>query len=186
MIAHHFTLIVEGVDFQDEGVLGALFEAGCDDATIGRVGPTQYIDFDREAVTLADAVLEAVGAIEAAVPGARAVHLEPDELVSMAEIAERMDRSRESIRLLIKGDRGPGGFPAPATHFKSRNPLWAWTDVVTWFTTADPQVLPRESYAAGDAESAPFIAAFNATLRWRETRKRLSSSQRKKLQKLVR
>jgi hypothetical protein len=186
MTSHQFTLIVEGTDLEDEAVLDALFEAGCDDATVGRIGATQYLDFDREAETLADAVIEATEAIESAIPGARVVHLDPDELVSMAEIAERIDRTRESVRLLIKGDRGPGGFPAPATHFKTRNPLWSWTDVVTWLATTDPHFAQRESYVAQDAEKAPFVAAFNATLRFRAVNKRLPASERKRLQKLAR
>ena len=59
MTVHRFMLIVEGPNLQDEGHVDALFEAGCDDATVGRVGATQYLDFDREAETLADAVFEA-------------------------------------------------------------------------------------------------------------------------------
>ncbi|MPZ98619.1 MAG: hypothetical protein GEU80_04620 [Dehalococcoidia bacterium] len=184
MTGHQFTLIVEGVDLQDGAALDALFEAGCDDALVGRVGTTQYLDFDREAETLADAVIEATEAIESAIPGARVVHLEPDELVSMTEIAERIDRTRESVRLLIKGERGPGGFPPPATHFRSRNPLWAWTDVATWLTTT-AHLAPSQQGVAQDAEHAPFVAAFNATLRWRAANKRLSARERKRLQKLV-
>ena len=185
MTSHEFTLIVEGADLQDEAVLDALFEAGCDDATVGRIGPTQYLDFDREAGSLADAVLEATDAIEGAIPGARVVHLAPDELVSMSEIAERIDRTRESVRLLIKGERGPGGFPAPATHFKSRNPLWAWTDVATWLATAGLRVTHRGPNVAEDAENAPFIAAFNATLRWRAANRQLPERERRRLSKLA-
>ncbi|MEX2375951.1 MAG: hypothetical protein WD942_10275 [Dehalococcoidia bacterium] len=186
MTSHQFTLIVEGADLQDEAVLDALFEAGCDDATVGRIGPTQYLDFDREAETLADAVIEATEAIESAIDGARVVHLDPDELVSMSEIAERISRTRESVRLLIKGDRGPGGFPAPATHLKSRNPLWAWTDVVTWLAATDPDGAQRESFVGRDAKTAPFVAAFNATLRIRAVNKQLPASERKRLQRLAR
>ena len=126
MTAHRFMLIVEGPDLQDGVHVDALFEAGCDDATVGRVGATQYLDFDREAETLANAVFEAAEAIEAAVPEARVVHLGPDDLVTMSDIAERTGRTRESVRLLINGERGPGGFPAPATHLKSRNRMWEW------------------------------------------------------------
>lgn len=36
MSLHHFTLIVDGPDVQDEALIDALFEAGCDDALVGR------------------------------------------------------------------------------------------------------------------------------------------------------
>ncbi|MGH8937421.1 MAG: hypothetical protein ACRDXD_14355 [Acidimicrobiia bacterium] len=49
MTTHQFTLIVDGPDLQDEARAQALFEAGCGDATVGRVGTLQYLDFDREA-----------------------------------------------------------------------------------------------------------------------------------------
>lgn len=59
-----FTLIIEGVDAQGGETLGALFEAGCDDALVGRTNDIQHIDFSREARSLADAVLSAVSDVE--------------------------------------------------------------------------------------------------------------------------
>ncbi len=56
MPVHHFTLIVEGTDLQADPKTEALFEAGCDDATVGRSNGVQYIAFDREAESLAEAV----------------------------------------------------------------------------------------------------------------------------------
>ena len=52
MPIHQFTLIVDGPDLQDASLIDAVFEAGCDDAAIGRIDGIQYADFDREAVTL--------------------------------------------------------------------------------------------------------------------------------------
>lgn len=169
MTAHEFTLIVEGPDLQDEALVDVLFEAGCDDATIGRVGSIQYLDFDREAGSFDDAVLSAAKDIETTVPDIRVVHLEPDDLVTMSEIAEKVGRTRESVRLLISGDRGPGGFPVPATHFRSRQRMWRWQEVALWFAKKldEPQV------AFGDPGAAQFISAFNARLKWREADKEL-------------
>lgn len=64
MPTHHFTLIVDGADLQDEAVVDRLFESGCDDGLVGCVDGTQFIDFDREAASLDDAVLSAVAAVE--------------------------------------------------------------------------------------------------------------------------
>lgn len=60
MPIHHFTLIVDGADLQDNAVIDALFEAGCDDATVGRTDGIQYLDFDREAASRAEAIRSAV------------------------------------------------------------------------------------------------------------------------------
>lgn len=180
MNIHQFTLIVEGADLQAEEHIDALFAAGCDDATAGRIGTTQYMDFDREAETLADAVFGATEAIEGAVPQARVVHVEPDDLVTMAEIADRVGRTRESVRLLINGERGPGGFPPPATHFKHRNRMWRWHDVEAWFVDALGEKLPD-----GDPAASEFLAAFNAGLKLRRAEDKLDLAQRRRIRALV-
>ncbi len=64
MPIQHFTLIVEGPDLQDEPFIDALFEAGCDDATVARIDGVQYIDFDREAESLDEAIISAVRDVE--------------------------------------------------------------------------------------------------------------------------
>jgi len=81
-----------------------------------------------------DAVISAVQTIEKAGVGARVVRIEPDDLVTIADVARRMKRTNESVRLLIRGERGPGGFPAPATRVGAgRSRIWRWSDVVEWF-----------------------------------------------------
>ena len=64
MSTHHFTLIVDGPDIQGDAVIDALHEAGCDDSLIGRADGSQYVEFDREAVSVLEAVLSAVADIE--------------------------------------------------------------------------------------------------------------------------
>ncbi len=85
MQCHEFTLIVDGPDLQDTGTLDALFEAGCDDALVGRTGAVQYIDFEREAEELDQAILSAVAAIET-VPGLRVERIVDAGLVSIAGV----------------------------------------------------------------------------------------------------
>ena len=74
MPIHHFTLIVAGVDLQHESVVDSLFGAGCDDALVGSTDGIQFIDFDREAASLDDAVLAAVADVER-VPGVQVVRM---------------------------------------------------------------------------------------------------------------
>lgn len=75
MSHHQFTVLVEGTDMQNDEAAAALFEAGCDDATVGTSHGTQYLDFDREADSFTDAIASAVRAIEKALPGARVVRI---------------------------------------------------------------------------------------------------------------
>ncbi|MCA1703316.1 MAG: hypothetical protein LC808_08660 [Actinobacteria bacterium] len=102
MSSYNFTLIVEGVDLQTDEAQESLFEAGCDDATFGVVDSVQFAEFDREAGSYGRALTSAIAAIQRAIKGARVVHV-LDDLVTISDIAERVERSRESVRLLIAG-----------------------------------------------------------------------------------
>ncbi len=133
MPTFHFTLIVDGPDLQDRSLIDALFEAGCDDAAIGCSDGVQYVDFDREAEDFNDAILSAVDDLEK-LDGVQVVRIADAGLASLADIAVRVGRTRESVRLLASGARGPGGFPKPVTDPRSRYRLWRWTEVAHWFT----------------------------------------------------
>ncbi len=161
---YSFTLAIDG-DVDEK--LDELFEAGCDDATFGSVDGAHYADFDRKAPTLAIAIFFAISDVES-VPGLRVRRVEPDDLVTAAEIAERLGRSRESVRLLIAGERGPGNFPAPVSHLRSRNRLWRWSDVAAWAGEMNTQ----------DRAEARLIAAANASLDLRAATPGLTESDR--------
>jgi hypothetical protein len=77
--------------------------------------------------------------------------------VSATVIAERTDRTRESVRLLISGDRGPGGFPAPLAWVDAKTRLWRWSDVERWLGD-------KMGEAPNLGGAAQFIGALNATL----------------------
>jgi hypothetical protein len=157
MDTFNFTLIVEGGDLLSESALEVLFEAGCTDATFGERDGVHYAEFDREAPSFASAVSSAIRAIEAAVPGARVTRLEPEELVSISAIAERTGRTRESVRLLCKGARGPGGFPPPLRWVDARTTLWRWADVAGWFEHSLRQPVDHSS-------TAHIVAMWNGVL----------------------
>lgn len=59
-----FTVIAVGADLQADENLNTLLDAGCDDATVGRVDDLQYLDFYRESASFGEAVLSAVNAVE--------------------------------------------------------------------------------------------------------------------------
>ncbi|GAA0621773.1 hypothetical protein GCM10009547_25670 [Sporichthya brevicatena] len=114
----------------------ALYEAGLDDAGI-QARPVGLLDVDREADTLLDAVLSAVGQAES-VEGLRVAELVDSDAVTLAEIAERVGRTYESIRLLAEGKRGPGGFPAPLHGLEGPRGarLYSWVEVREWLLGA--------------------------------------------------
>lgn len=170
---YDFTLVIEGV-LDDEQTMNALFEAGCDDATFGTVDDVAYADFHRRAGTFAEAVTSAIRAIES-VPDLRVVRIEPDDLLTMSEIAKRLGRTRESVRLLVSGRRGRGNFPLPVSHATSRSRYWRWSDVAAWVGN-----LPSE-----EVERARLIAAVNAALELRRHRPGLDDTEKRLIDALA-
>lgn len=163
---HSFTLIVEG-PIDDDRILDALFDAGCDDVTFGSVDGVGFADFRREARSFLYALRSAIEAIES-IPSLRVARIEPEDLVTMAEIARRLGRSREGVRLLILGDRGPGGFPPPVSRVRTRSQLWRWSDVAAW---SHPALGHQDQTAA-------LVASINAALELRRQRPGLASREK--------
>lgn len=160
-----FRVTVAGIGLTDEQ-LDALFEAGCDDAafSLERDG-TVFGFFDREAATQEDAVLSAIHDVQSADIDARVLRVtEDDDWLTASEIATRVGRTRQSIGQLVRGDRGPGGFPAPVARHGLPNPLWSWSDVEAWFGRYDPAAIrKRRSRLSPD-----FLAELNDRLDLRE------------------
>lgn len=152
MAINEFTLVISG-DVRAEETINALFERGCNDATFGEVDRVGYGEFHREAPSLLDAVVSAIRSVES-VPGLCTLRVEPDELVTAGDIAERLSRTRESVRLLIAGERGSGDFPPPVSHLRRRHRLWRWSEVAVW----SKQATSKEAADAGT------LAAINAAL----------------------
>lgn len=128
---YDFTIFVRA-DLSDDETIGRLLAAGCDDATFSGSAEWGVADFTREAPDLAFAIATAIGQIESVLPqGVAAV--EPAELVTMSAIAERLDRSYESVRLLALGQRGEGNFPKPADIPNIYGvKMWRWGDILMW------------------------------------------------------
>jgi len=167
---YEFTLILSGVCELSREVLDAFYEAGCDDALIGTRDGVAYAEFCREAASLSQALLSAIRDVEKAGVGARVEHVEPDEFVTMAEIARRLQMSREGVRKRVAGLRGPGNFPPPAGSLTQRSPLWHWSDVLRWLHTHGPRDQtegPASMQVKLDMELGAQIAAVNAALELR-------------------
>ncbi|MDX6670458.1 MAG: hypothetical protein QOI91_821 [Solirubrobacteraceae bacterium] len=117
-------------------------------------------DFERMAARYEDAVLSAIADLQRVLPEATMLRVKPDDLVTIDDIAERMGRTHESVRLLIKGKRGPGGFPAAAGGRGRRDRMWRWYEVERWFREEMGIEIPGHKHGA-------FLAAVNALLELR-------------------
>ena len=150
--SHEFVLVLTGVTELDERAANALFEAGCDDATPSLRFGTVYLTFDREAATLREAILSAIRDVLAAGIGAGVKYVDLCNLVSQADIARRIDWSRQLVGLYIHGQRGPGNFPGPVCSLSERHPLWMWCEVAYWLhqnAIVTEQVLTDSRVVAG-------------------------------------
>jgi hypothetical protein len=137
MNMHEFTLIIETQAGLEDGIEDALFEAGCDDAALSFRKGIAYLNFDREAKDLESAVISAIQQAEQSGLNLWVKRVEPSDLVTSAEIARRLDRSRQSIQQLISGSRGDGDFPLPVAGVTAKTMLWSWQEVAGWFLKND-------------------------------------------------
>jgi hypothetical protein len=161
MPLYGFELVLSRPLFEPE--LDPLFQRTRGDVTVGfardeaSAGHPGHAGCSWEAHSLAAAILEVVGHIEASAPGLMVLRVEADPLLSIREIAERVGRTIESVRLSVKGARGPGRFPASETS-TPRHRLWRWSQVAEWYGIDDPQV----------REARPTARAINGWLALRE------------------
>ncbi|ORV61584.1 hypothetical protein AWC03_09845 [Mycobacterium europaeum] len=102
----------------------------------------------READSFATALLGAVKDVESA--GLIVTGIASDDLVSLRDIASRLGRTYESVRLIAGGKRGRGGFPTPLS--TGQWSLYSWAEVSAWFSrshgTEAPSTYDREIAAA--------------------------------------
>jgi len=109
--------------------LDALYEAGCDDATVG-VGKRGFIalDFSREAPSAEMAVRSALDAVMRAIPGAEAVEIGPD-LVNLTDVADVLGYTRQNVqKYAVSEARAP--FPSPVHTGPN---LYHLAEVLAWF-----------------------------------------------------
>ena len=130
----NFTLTLSGVTSDTKGLEDALYNAGCDDALLCFYGTAVYLEFDREAETLNQAVLSAIRDIESAGISARVESVD-STLVGLSDIAELTGLTRQAIALLKEGARGSRQFPGPVQRVKGNSPLWHWRTVVDWLAS---------------------------------------------------
>lgn len=85
-----FTLETEGRDVLDDEVVDALYEAGCDDALIGRFLGIDRLGFTREASSYCEAVRSAIEDVQS-VPGVRVTRVLNEEAQVGADFTEAVN-----------------------------------------------------------------------------------------------
>lgn len=152
MNEYNFTLVLaDHAGLEDGTAIEVLGEHGVTDATISRSDGTWTAEFDREAGSFPEALTSAVRAVRAS--GLIVRRVEPDDLVTMSELADRLGRTIESVRLLTSGRRGDGSFPGPVVRTTSRGHLWSWAQVARW-----------DRRPAQERERSEWIAGINARI----------------------
>lgn len=129
MKTFEFTIIATGLDPQSSDFERRFYEAGCDDATVSFQKGLIVLDFAREAKNFTHALTSAINDVRRA--GVRVIRVEPDDLVSMSDIAKRVGMTRAAVSLYANQERG-SNFPTPVARLMSESPLWAWLEVSRW------------------------------------------------------
>jgi predicted DNA-binding transcriptional regulator AlpA len=167
MRTYEFSIIASGLDPEAEDFEQRFYDAGCDDALIAFQKGHIIVDFAREAASITAAIASAVEDVRAA--GATVDRVEPDPLVSLAEIAARTHTSRAAISYYSKGQRGQN-FPSPVARVTSDSPLWDWSSVAKWLY--QHKKLSREEAIEAEAVRAANAAIGNHVPKLEETLER--------------
>lgn len=165
--SYQFTLILKNVDRNTPGLEDSLYEAGVNDALINFRNDTVYLDFDRTAASLEEAVIAAIKNVESSSIGAVVGNIAPDNWVTESEAAKRLDMKRQTISLWIRGERRKSAlFPKPVMKLSDKSPLWKWSDITKWLY--QNKLLDEKEIV----ENASFLENMNAVLEDRDTKTR--------------
>lgn len=157
MKTYTVSVVCQGVALSDE-VLERLFNALGDVVPAERDGTVIITAQVEDSPDDLSAAMFLVEAIMDALPEAFVLRLDQD-LVSVSDIAARTGRSRESVRLLVDGKRGPRGFPAPVGTVGDGIRVWPWASVLAWLRdklgeNLDEEAVSQESAALVDGSLA--------------------------------
>lgn len=131
MNTYEFSLIfaLPSSEEDPDAYVEALYEAGCDDATIGIGRKGQIaLEFDREATSAEAAIASAFRDVRKAIPRAQLIEASPD-YVGLTEVADIVGFSRQNMRKLMLFD--VSSFPV-AVHGGSPA-VYHLQSVLEWF-----------------------------------------------------
>lgn len=161
---YQFILVLKKVDENTPELEDSLFQAGCDDALINFRNGTVYLDFDRKAASLEEAVMTAIKNVEAAPIKAKVANVAPEDWVTESDIAKRVLLERQTVSLWIKGARRKSKpFPKPIMKLSDRSPFWSWYEVAKWLF--ENNLIFKEDE---EVQNALFLQTINAVLEERD------------------
>ncbi len=125
--------------------LDALFEAGCDDATVGvgRLGQIA-LEFARGAATPLKAVSSAIADVKRAIPNSAFIAAGPD-LVGLADIAALVGMTRQNLqKYATNAIKAPAiAFPPPVV--LGNDAKWRLAELAPWLGQIKPGALTPET-----------------------------------------
>lgn len=133
--SYEFTLILKNVHKNTPNLEDSLYAAGCDDALINFKNNAVFLDFDREATSFKDAIISAIKQVESTSIKATVASVAPENLVTISDVAKRLNKTRQVISLWIKEARRKSTsrpFPQPTMKLAEKSPLWKWRDIIEW------------------------------------------------------
>ncbi len=114
-------------DAEPEQFVNALYEAGCDDATVGLgLQGRVALSFTREATSAQEAVASAIADVTKAIPGAKLIEATPD-YVGITDIAGFVGCSRQNIRKILIDNS-----LAPTPVHSGTTVIWHLANVLDW------------------------------------------------------
>lgn len=116
-------------DADPEQFVEALYEYGCDDASVG-IGQQGRIalNFIRQSESALDAISSAISDVKKAIPGVKLIEATPD-LVGLTDIADILGFSRQNMRKIAETNKSV--FPTPV--HEGSVALWHLFKVLQWF-----------------------------------------------------
>lgn len=106
---------------------------------------------DWPARSLTEAVVAGVRAVEAT--GLRVLRVDANDWVTAGDVAQRVGKSRETVRLWAAGRMGPGGFPPPLNPGRDTT-FYSWAEVLSWLRHRAGLDLPDDEPALAAANLA--------------------------------
>ncbi|MGC5342803.1 hypothetical protein PZB75_06530 [Streptomyces sp. AM 4-1-1] len=128
-----FSFIVDGISVDDEAV-GVLYENY--DALLLSQGGRSVLVITGEGQDAVQAAHAVIGSLKTLMPQVSVMRLDAD-LVGVADIADRVQRSRQNVAQWVNGERNAGGvdgFPSPEGTI-GRSHVWRWAEVNEWLST---------------------------------------------------
>lgn len=133
MANYKFELIFRlNADEDPSAYLDALFEAGCDDASVS-TGAMGYIglDFTREAETPEAAIISAISNTKTAIPHAKLERAEP-YLLNLSELAFELGFSKQNMSKYACGKAVKVKTPFPKPYIQGKTSYWSYFHVAQW------------------------------------------------------